>query len=307
LLLKNRVKQGVIYWVEVLICASNYCMPSLLLAESGSTKTDWCFLKKSKKPVHYKTPGINPYLQTHEDIITLLEKELKWDFKNKPDSIVFYGAGAGQGAKKEELAYILKQYFGIKKIEVQCDMMAAARSMCGDKKGIVSILGTGSNSCYYDGKKIKDKQVSLGYVAGDEGSGNHLGKKVLQYYAYKTFDTELTMAFEQLYGNDVPAMINRLYKEPFPNRYLAGFVTLLKQHRGHFMVENIVEDCLGDFFYQHILKYRESWKLPLHFTGSVAYEFRDVIIALCGQYELEPGNIIKSPLEGLIKYHKSGL
>lgn len=280
-------------------------MASLLLAESGSTKTDWCFLKKGRKAIHFKTSGINPYLQNHEEIIHVLEQELKWDHKEKPDAIAFYGAGAGQEAKKEELAFILKQYFDIKKIEVQCDMMAAARAMCGNEKGIISILGTGSNSCYYDGKKIKDKQVSLGYIAGDEGSGNYLGKRVLQYYAYKTFDIELRMAFEQLYGNDIPAMLNRLYKEPFPNRYLATFVTLLKQNRGHFMVENIIEDCLGDFFYQHILKYRESWKLPLYFTGSVAFEFGDVISALCDQYELQLGEITKTPIDGLIKYHKS--
>lgn len=282
-------------------------MPSLLLAESGSTKTDWCFLQKGKKPAHFKTSGINPYLQKHEEIISVLEHELDWDFKSKLDGIAFYGAGAGQETKKEELGFILKQYFGIKKIDVQCDMMAAARSMCGDQKGIVSILGTGSNSCYYDGKKIKSRQVSLGYIAGDEGSGNALGKKVLQYYAYNTFDAELKEAFEQLFGSDIAAIINKLYKEPFPNRYLASFVTLLKQNRGHFMVENIIEDCLGDFFYQHIQKYRESWKLPLYFTGSVSYEFKDVISALCDQYEFELGNIEKAPLEGLIAYHKKQL
>ena len=279
-------------------------MSSILLAESGSTKTDWCFLKKGTKPAHFKTSGINPYLQSHEEIASVFENELAWDPKKKIDGIVYYGAGAGQQAKKEELGFLLKQYFGIKKIEVQCDMMAAARAMCGNKKGIVSILGTGSNSCYYDGKKIKDKQVSLGYIAGDEGSGNYLGKRVLQYYAYKTFDTELKMAFEQLFGDDISAIINKLYKEPFPNRFLATLVTLLKQNRGHYMVENIIEDCLSDFFQHHILKYRESWKLPLYFTGSVAFEFKDVLATLCDQYELELGYIVKTPIDGLISYHE---
>jgi N-acetylglucosamine kinase-like BadF-type ATPase len=282
-------------------------MSSILLAESGSTKTDWCFLKKGAKPVHFKTSGINPYLQTHEEISSVFEQELAWDPKKKIDGIVYYGAGAGHQVKKEELAFLLKQHFGIKKIEVQCDMMAAARAMCGNKKGIVSILGTGSNSCYYDGKKIKDKQVSLGYIAGDEGSGNYLGKRVLQYYAYKTFDTELKMAFEQLFGDDISAIINKLYKEPFPNRFLATLVTLLKQNRGHYMVENIIEDCLSDFFQHHILKYRESWKLPLYFTGSVAFEFKDVLATLCEQYELELGDTIKTPIDGLISYHKQSL
>lgn len=280
-------------------------MSSILLAESGSTKTDWCLLEKGKRPVHFKTAGINPYLQSANDIHKMLKDELTWNAKkHRADKIAYYGAGAGNEKRQKELETILKGYFGIKKADVQSDMMAAARALCGDKKGIVSILGTGSNSCYYNGKKIAEQKASLGFIAGDEGSGNYLGKRVLQYYAYKTFDAELMMAFEQLFGNDLPAIIAKLYREPFPNRYLASFVQLLVQNRGHFMVENIIEDCLNDFFHHHILKYRQSWKLPLYFTGAVAYEFKDVIHALCEQYELEPGKIEKSPIDGLINYHK---
>jgi N-acetylglucosamine kinase-like BadF-type ATPase len=280
-------------------------MSSLLLVESGSTKTDWCLLRTGKKPQHFKTSGINPNLQRPDEIKKLLKEELDWKpRKHEADAIVYYGAGAGSKAKKDELHKILKGHFGIKDIEVQCDMMAAARALCGEDKGIVAILGTGSNSCYYNGKKIADKQPSLGFIAGDEGSGNYLGKRVLQYYAYKTFDAELNAAFEQMYGNDLQQMIYKLYHEPFPNRYLASFVALLVNNRGHYMVENIVEDCLNDFFHHHILKYRQSWKLPLYFTGAVAHAFEDVIQALCGQYELEFGKIEKSPMDGLVKYHK---
>ncbi len=283
-------------------------MGSLLLAESGSTKTDWCLIKKTGKPVHFKTSGINPYLQSSEQILSLLEHELEWDKdRHATDTITFYGAGASRPEQQKKLADILRQFFGIKSIDVQCDLMAAARGMCGDQKGIVCILGTGSNSCFYDGKKIKDRQTSLGYIAGDEGSGNYLGKRVLQYYAYNTFDDELKGSFEQLFGNDVGAILRRLYSEPFPNRYLATFVQLLKENRGHYMVENIVEDCLNDFFHHHIMKYRASWNSPLYFTGSVAYEFQDVITALCGQYELEFGKIDKSPIENLMKYHRKVL
>lgn len=281
-------------------------MSSLLLVESGSTKTDWCLLRKGKKTLHFRTGGINPYLLSPAEVLSLLETELAWEWDKHPiDAIAYYGAGAGNPTKQQELHETLYTYFRVKKIEVQCDMMAAARGMCGDEKGIVCILGTGSNSCYYNGKKIQDKHASLGYIAGDEGSGNYMGKRVLQYYAYHTFDTELTMAFEQHFGNDVSQIVHKLYREPFPNRYLATFVQLLKENRGHFMVENIVEDCLNEFFYHHILKYRQSLKLPIYFTGSVACEFEDVIRTLCDQYELEPGKVEKSPLEGLVKYHKN--
>ena len=283
-------------------------MASLLLAESGSTKTDWCLIKKTGKPKHFKTSGINPYLQSTEQILSLLEHELEWDeTKYETTQISFYGAGASRIEQQKKLTDVLKQFFGIRSIEVQCDMMAAARAMCGDEKGIVCILGTGSNSCYYDGKKIKERQVSLGYIAGDEGSGNYLGKRVLQYYAYNTFDDELKMLFEQQFGSDIGAILRRLYSEPFPNRYLATFVDLLKQNRGHYMVENIIEDSLNDFFHNHVVKYRQSWSQPLYFTGSVAFEFSDVIENLCHQYELELGKIEKSPIDNLVKYHRREL
>jgi glucosamine kinase len=279
-------------------------MSSLLIAESGSTKTDWRLLLDGGKPIKFSTGGINPRLQTSDEIIEQLGRELKWNPKKHPvAAIAYYGAGVGSADIQKELSATLKQFFGIKKIDVHSDIIGAARGLCGADKGVVSIIGTGSNSCYWNGKAIKDQQVSLGFIAGDEGSGNHMGKRILQYYAYNTFDTELRMGFEQMFGNSIPDILRKLYKEPFPNRYLATFVQLLAKNRGHYMVENIIEDCLNDFFHQHILKYRESWKLPLYFTGSVAYEFRDVIKLLCGQFELELGKVEKSPLDGLVKYH----
>ena len=283
-------------------------MSTLLLAESGSTKTDWCLLKKGGKPLFFKTTGINPHLQSSDVIASLLQEELDWNHdKHQADSIVFYGAGAGKKDKQTQLTAVLKKFFGISKVEVHGDIMAAARAMCGDNPGMVCILGTGSNCCYYDGNKIQEQHISLGFIAGDEGSGNYLGKRILQYYAYKTFDEELRMAFELHFGNDISAIVSKLYAAPFPNRYLASFVRLLVENRGHFMVENIIEDCLNDFFHYHILKYRQSWKLPLYFTGAVAYEFRDVIEALCQQYELELGSIEKSPIDRLVSYHKQSL
>jgi len=290
-----------------LACSENlyyiYLMASVLIAESGSTKTDWYLAGATKKPLHAKTSGINPYLQTSFEINALLSHELQLK-KYKPEQVYFYGAGAGTPEKQEELKQILKAFFGSKKVEVKSDLMAACRGLSGNKKGVVAILGTGSNSCYYDGKTIKSRMPSLGYVAGDEGSGNHMGKRVLRYYAYNTFDEELKAVFEQLFGNDISAIVNNIYKKPFANRYLASFTQLLVENRGHYMVENIIEDSLSEFFHHHILKYRESWKFPIHFTGSVAYEFRDVIKDICLQNELTLGKIERSPLKGLIEFHK---
>ena len=283
-------------------------MSSLLLAESGSTKTDWCLLRPGARLVRFKTAGINPYLQTPEAISRMLTNEMAWNkARHSADAITFYGAGAGNITNQKLVQDALKDFFGIKKVGVQSDVMAAAHALCGTNKGVVCIVGTGSNSCYFDGKKIVEQQASLGYVAGDEGSGNYMGKRVLQYYAYKTFDAELRASFEMLFGNDLPQILHHIYRDPFPNRYLAGFVQLLCDNRGHFMVENIIEDCLNDFFHHHILKYRQSWKQPIHFAGSIAWGFRDVITGLCHQYELELGKIVQSPMEGLIRYYKQGL
>lgn len=279
-------------------------MASILIAESGSTKTDWCLTGATKKPLHFKTEGINPYLQTAEETQHMLATQLKKLAKYEIDAVRFYGAGAGTPEKQNEVKKILKAFFKIKDIDVKSDLMAAARGMCGSNKGVVAILGTGSNSCYYDGKTIKSRMPSLGYVAGDEGSGNHLGKRVLRYYAYNTFDEELHASFETLFGNDLTAIMNNIYKQPFPNRYLANFCKLLLDNRGHYMVENILEDSFNEFFHTHILKYRESWKYPIHFTGSVAYEFRDVLEEICAQTGLTIGKIERSPLKGLLDYHK---
>lgn len=281
---------------------------SFLVVDSGSTKTDWCLLRKNKKPVHFTTPGINPFLQSPESIAIMLSDELPTEkLDAKPEAIFYYGAGAASKPKQVLMQDILKKHFSVKNISVQSDMMAAAHSLCGDKKGIVCILGTGSSSCYYDGEKIRERQPSLGYIAGDEGSGNHMGKRVLQYYSYGTFDQQLMMDFEMRFGADISEIISKLYHQPYPNRFLATFVALLKENRGHYMVENIIEDCLNDFFQCNILKYRQSWKKPLFFSGSVAYLFSDVIKNLCDQYELEAGDIIQSPMEGLLSYYKKQL
>lgn len=254
--------------------------------------------------VRKRTQGINPYIQSPEQILELLHQELCWDFHQHPFQwIHFYGAGMGSAQNKALLESLLHQWAPQSSGEVQGDMMAAARGLCGRSAGMVSILGTGSNIGFYDGQHLDCRQVSLGYLAGDEGSGNHMGRQLLQYLAYGRLDPEMVGAFHQLFPDSLEEIIRRLYASPFPNRYLASFVPFLVAHRGQFMVENIIEDCLHEFFLHHVLRFRESWNYPLHFTGSIAYFFRDRIQDLCEQYGLNLGLIEQSPLEGLIRFH----
>lgn len=278
-------------------------MSSILIAESGSTKTDWVLLHNGKKKKEFRSEGINPYLQTPDQMLESLQREIN-PGKAVIDEVYFYGAGNSLPQNRKLLKGVLKKYFKAPKTEVHEDMLAAARGLCLDKKGLVCILGTGSNACFFDGKKIRAQLPSLGFIAGDEGSGNYMGKRILQYYAYNTFDGELRASFEQLIGNDITQIIQKLYHQPFPNRYLASFVVLLTENRGHYMVENIIEDCLNDFFHHQIFKHRQSWKYPIYFTGSIAHGFADTLRSLCNQYELEMGRVLKTPLEGLIDYHK---
>jgi N-acetylglucosamine kinase-like BadF-type ATPase len=274
-----------------------------LIADSGSTKAAWCILdgKKKKKIV---TQGISPYFLSGMQIQEIFEKELLPKIKNiQPDTIHYYGTGCSNPANINTVKQVLKKVFPKAKINVDHDLMGAAKALCGDEKGVACILGTGSNSCYYNGKKIVNNSPGLGFILGDEGSGAYLGKKVIQYYLYKTFDPELMERFEAKYKTNATEILDAVYKQPMANRYLANFTEFLVENRGHFMIENIIEDCLNDFFFTHICKYRESWTLPIHFIGSVAFGFKDVIKEMCHSYELQLGTVLKQPMDGLIKYH----
>jgi glucosamine kinase len=280
-------------------------MPSVkLIADSGSTKTDWCLVNGRKK-TFITTQGMSPYFISGAEMDAILAKELKPSLgKVMVDEVYYYGTGCSTPANAKIVKNALQRIFPKGNINVDHDLMGAAKALCGNEKGVACILGTGSNSCYYNGKKIVKNSPGIGYILGDEGSGAYLGKKVLQYYLYDTFDEDLRSRFDASFVTNSAEILNAVYRKPLPNRYLASFVTFLAGNRGHYMIENIIEDGLNDFFFNHVYKYKESWSLPVHFVGGVAYEFRDILKDLCTSYELELGRVIRNPLEGLVEYHK---
>ncbi len=278
-------------------------MPSILIADSGSTKTQWCLLKDGKRK-NITTQGISPYFLNDETLGNILREELLPKIKDiQVDEVFFYGTGCSNPENISLIKRSLKKIFSSAHINIQHDLMGAAHALCGTEKGITCILGTGSNSCYYNGKRIVKNSPGLGYILGDEGSGAYMGKKVVQHYLYNTFDEDLLDRFKAKYSETTVEILDNVYKKALPNRYLAGFTVFLIENRGHYMIENIIEDSLNDFFFNHIFKYRESWTLPVHFTGSVAYGFRDVIIQMCNDFEINAGKIIKEPMSELIKFH----
>lgn len=276
-----------------------------LIADSGSTKATWCLIDGAKKK-NISTQGISPYFLNTEEITALLAKELKPKLKGVTiDEIHYYGTGCSNPENVKSVKKALKANFRETKIiGIDHDLMGAARALCGREKGIACILGTGSNSCYYNGKKIVKNSPGLGYVLGDEGAGSYLGKKVVQYFLYNTFDPDLMDRFNAKFNTNSVEILEAVYKHPLPNRYLASFVPFLIENRGHYMIENIIEDSFNDFFFNHLYKYRESWILPINFIGSVAFGFKDILEAMCETYELQLGKVMKQPMDGLVSYHQ---
>jgi N-acetylglucosamine kinase-like BadF-type ATPase len=274
-----------------------------LIADSGATKCEWCLIQNGKKK-KISTTGISPYFLNAEQIEQLLIKQLVPKLKDALiNEVHFYGTGLSNQNNVAILKSVLKKLFRKAKISIETDLTAAARALCGKEKGIACILGTGSNSCFYNGRKIIKNSPGIGFILGDEGSGSYLGKKVIQYYLYQTFDEELMTSFEKRFLTNPIEILENVYKKPMANRYLASFAIFLAENRGHYMIENIIEDGLNDFFFAHIYKYKESWTHPINFIGSVAYGFKDVLQELCNGYELELGKVMKAPMKGLIEYH----
>jgi len=275
-----------------------------LIADSGSTKCEWCLLYNGKKKI-INTQGISPYFVKREQIVAILEHELMPELKNaEVEELYFYGTGLTNPTNEKVVRLALKEVFSGVEIMLEDDLLGAARALCGHEKGIACILGTGANSCYYNGKKIVKNSPGLGYILGDEGSGSYLGKKVIQYYLYNTFDEELMYLFNKKFGVKKDEILNSVYKQPLANRYLASYAIFLAENRGHYMIENIIEDGLNDFFFNHLYKYEETWKMPINFTGSIAFGFQDILQELCNTYELELGTILQSPMDGLVEFHK---
>lgn len=275
-----------------------------LIADSGATKTEWQIVN-GKKRSSFFTTGISPYHMDKEKIEALLNDELSPKIKKTPfTSINYYGTGCYTRANANIVKRALENVFISNDVNVTHDLMGAAIALCGSSKGFACILGTGSNSCFFNGSKIVENSPGLGYVLGDEGSGTYLGRMVLQHFLYRQFDKDLMDSFADTYGLTKAEILHKVYKEPNANRFLATFSKFLSKYRGHYIIENIIEDGLRDFFDVHLIRYKNHASYPFHFVGSISYHFKDKIKELCSNYGLDLGKIIKQPMEGLVDFHK---
>ena len=240
---------------------------NILIADSGATKCEWCLLHGGRKK-KVETQGISPYFLDDRGIETVISRELLPSLKNLGvDVVYYYGTGCANPDNRKIVQKALRHSFPGASVHVTHDLMGAALALSGKSKGIACILGTGSNSCYFDGRKISRNSPGLGYVLGDEGSGAYLGKKVLQYYLYNTFDEELRYKFDAKYTTTSSEILENVYKQPLPNRYLASFTLFLVENRGHYMVENIIEDGLNDFSFSICVSTGKAGNCPSILSG----------------------------------------
>lgn len=273
-----------------------------LIADSGATHTKWALINGSKTDL-FQSQGIAPYLMEEATIEEIISKEVlpKLD-SSSIQKIYYYGTGCKNQSNAEKLKRVLSKLFS-GEIFVHHDLMGAARGTCGDQPGIVCILGTGSNSCFYDGNEIVKNSPGLGFILGDEGGGTYFGKEIVRHLLYEKWNQELASIFYKTFDTSPEKIIETVYRKPLPNRYLAGFTTFLETHRGNDQVEALIKKGLSEFFENHIIRYPESSNVPIHFVGGVAIGFKDVVEQLCEKYKLHFGSATSNPLAGLIHYH----
>ncbi len=277
----------------------------ILIADSGSTKTDWCVVEKGELVQRIFTKGTNPFFQSEEEIsneiATALLPELK---SNEFDAVYFYGAGCGFPDKIAVVHRALTMHLNVKgEVEVATDMLAAARGLCGREAGIACIMGTGSNSCYYDGENIVANVSPLGFILGDEGSGACLGKLMVGDLLKNQMTPELKEKFLAQFNLTPADIIDRVYRKPFPNRFLASLSPFLAQNISEPCVHDLVLNSFKAFFKRNIMQYDNYQNLKVNFIGSVAYYYKEVLAEAAQAMGIQIGTIIQSPMEGLIKYH----
>ncbi|MBR2161724.1 MAG: ATPase [Bacteroidaceae bacterium] len=275
-----------------------------LIADSGSTKTDWCLMEGSTVMKHIKTKGINPFFET--------EKEIEYELSNalvpklprgaKIDAIHFFGAGCTPEKSPILARALMMQVSDEARVEVNSDMVGAARALAGHEPGIVCILGTGSNSCEYDGEKIIKNVSPLGFILGDEGSGAVLGKILVGDLLKNQLGEELKEKFLTQYHLSTAEIIDRVYRQPFPNRFLASLQPFLEENLDNEAIFYLVMEAFSHFIARNVMQY-DYQHLPVHFTGSVAFAYRTVLEKSAELTGIQLGKITKSPMERLIAYY----
>ncbi|MDI9357292.1 MAG: hypothetical protein QM536_09745 [Chitinophagaceae bacterium] len=276
----------------------------ILIAESGASKIEWRTIQNKNEIVELSTEGFNPYVQSVEVLKKIIEtNKIGHHQGGEIKKVFFYGAGCSSDRNKEIVKGAIQFFFQGASIEVAHDLMGATRAACGNERGIVCILGTGSNSCLYDGKNIIDRIPSLGYILGDEGSGVAMGKILLNKIIRKQLPQEVLHLFHSTYPLNEEILLQNVYKEPYPSKYIASYTKFLSTHRAIPELYQIVSGSIRAFFDSILLHYPHYQTIPVFFVGSIAFYFSDILHKIASEKNISIQNIIQSPIQNLVLYH----
>jgi glucosamine kinase len=277
----------------------------ILIADSGASKTDWRILSANEAIAQAKTMGFNPFFQDSESIYQELVQTLLPQLPGgKIREIFFYGSGCSTDFSRDIVRTGIRRAFPDAQITINNDLLAAARALCGQTSGIACILGTGVNSCLYDGNEITTKRPSFGFWLGDEGSGGYLGKTLIQQYFHEDMPEDLRQKFEKRYSPVLGDVLENAYKKPLPARYFASFSKFLFDNLSHPFCYRLAYDSFSLFFDRYVGKYENFRQYPVHFTGSIAFYYSNVLRQVANDKGITLKNILESPISGLTLYHQ---
>ncbi len=277
----------------------------ILVADSGSTKTDWKLIDNNNVLETIHTEGINPFHQRKEDIEKIITTSALTTLVENVEEVYFYGAGCNFPENIRTMQNAVRTTFYDARIFVEHDLLAAARALCGRSAGVACILGTGSNSCFFDGKVIVQNNPSLGYILGDEGGGVHIGKKFLRDFLYKELPHSLQQKFDKEYDVSVDTVLDNIYNKYLPNRYISGFMKFISANIEHPYMHGLVYESFYDFIDMHVTKYNQAEEHKVHFVGSIAYNFKEILQKVVIDSGLILGTVIEQPIHGLVLYHQN--
>ena len=274
----------------------------ILVADSGSSKTDWMAYSPSRT-LSFHTQGINPYFLNAQDISKILANNKEFAaIADDVEEIYFFGAGCLTPDKHEVVSNGLSSFFKNAFVSVDHDLKGSAYATCGDQPGLACILGTGSNIAYYDGKNVFTGLHGLGYILGDEGSGTYFGKKILVSYLHKTMPKELREAFKNTFQVTKEIAVENVYQKPFPNSYLASFSKFMMQFRQHPFIQKVLKDGFQEFIDTNVRDYKDHENIDCNFVGSISYYYQDELRSVFAANNLKIGKILQKPIEGIFEH-----
>lgn len=279
----------------------------ILIADSGGSKIDWRLLKKDGTIDQANSPGFNPYYQPIEDLNASVQQHLVPKVSEKVERIFFYGAGVSSEKNQLTIKDALHVFFPEAAIEIGWDLLAAARALCGDEPGIACILGTGSNSCLYDGEQIVGNVANLGWILADEGSGAFIGKKITVDYLRDKMPAPLAAQFKARFPFHREEILERVYQQEKPSAFLASFAKFIFQHMKDPYCYKLIYDSFSEFYENNVMKYAGYESLKVHFTGSIAFYFSDVLRQVANDKGITVKNILEGPISGLTLFHQKDL